>query len=178
MKNPVFYLILTLLFTFTACSGDDDNGGNGDDPNVGANEITFDISGAVEGNKSGSSYVVIVEGYSYMISNNDGTLGSDQTFSLAFHKSFEDENPSANPAPGTYPIGNSVDVLDVDGFWVVYTDTQTDQEFGGQNVNGTLTITSTNNNQLKGTFEFTADGFPGTEGTITVTNGSFSAAID
>lgn len=177
MKNTAFFIILTLLFSLTACSGDDDNGNNGDNPSVGANEITFDISGAVEGNKTGSSYVIIVGDFSYIISNNDGTSSADQTFSLAFHKSFDD-NTAANPAPGTYPIGTVTDLADEDGFWVVYTDTQSSEEFGGQNVSGTLTITSNNNNQLRGTFEFTAGGYDTTEGTITVTNGSFSAAID
>tara|TARA_R110000850_G_scaffold150497_1_gene273319 strand:+ start:239132 stop:239668 length:537 start_codon:yes stop_codon:yes gene_type:complete len=178
MKNTTFYFILTLLFTFTACTDDDDNGNNGDGPNVGANEITFDISGAVEGEKSGASYVVIVQDFSYLISSNDGTSSSDQTFSLVFHKSFDDGNASANPAPGTYPIGTVGDLMDQDGFWVVYSDTQNNQEFGGQNVDGTLTITSNSNNQLKGTFEFSAGSYEGSEGTITVTNGSFSAAID
>ncbi len=176
MKNTAFFLILTLLFAFTACNGDDDS--NGDGPNVGANEITFDISGAVEGEKSGSSYVVVVGGTdSYLISNNDGTSAETQTFSLVFYKSFEN-NPTANPAPGTYPIGTVGDLVNEDGFWVVYTDTQSGEEFGGQNVSGTMTITSNTNNQLKGTFEFTAGGYGTTEGTITVTNGRFSAAID
>lgn len=177
MKNTAYYLILILLFSLTACSSDDDNGNINNNSSVGDNEITFDISGAVEGNKSGSSYVIVVGDFSYIISNNDGTSSADQTFSLAFHKSFDDNN-IANPTPGTYPIGTVTDLADVNGFWVVYTDTRSGEEFGGQNVSGTMTITSNNNNQLKGTFEFSAGGYDTTEGTITVTNGSFSAAID
>jgi hypothetical protein len=74
---------LTLLFTFTACSGDDDNGNTGDGPAVGANEITFDISGAVEGDKSGCllcgdrSRLSLI---SFQVTT--APPGSDQTFSL------------------------------------------------------------------------------------------------
>ncbi|PVW16273.1 hypothetical protein DDV96_03110 [Marixanthomonas spongiae] len=155
------------------CSKDDDQ--SDDSNNASKNQITFDISGAVEGKKTGSSYIVIVEGVNYSISNNDGTSIDDQTFSLSFYKKFKD-NSTTNPAKGTYPIDDVVNLTDTDGFWIVYTDTVNDIDFS-QDVSGTLTITSNTNNQLKGTFEFSASSRETGE-TITVTNGKFSAAID
>ncbi|WP_185155950.1 DUF6252 family protein, partial [Fulvivirga kasyanovii] len=133
------------------------------------------ISGAVEAEKKGSSYIVVVAGSTYMISNNDGTSASDQTFSLAFYKNFQD-NSTSNPAVGTYPIGTAVDLVNEDGFLVVYTDTQTGKDYS-KDVSGTLTITNNSNNQLRGTFEFAASN-TNQGGSIQVTNGKFSAAID
>lgn len=182
MKNRISItsmLVFLSLIVCMACSNDDDNNNNGNEPSNNLNKISFDISGYVDGNKTGGSYVVIVEDYNtYMISSHDGTSNTNQTFSLNFYKDFEDTS-TENPAPGTYPIGTVVDLVDQDGFWLVYTDTQNNIEFGSgtDNVSGTLTITSNTNNLLKGTFEFTATKNQTGE-SIQVTNGQFSAAID
>lgn len=174
MKKLCSILMLSVLIT-TACSSDDDSNNNNDNQ---ANTIEFDISGDESGSKEGSAYIVTVDSAnSYMISGNDGNSQETQTFSLVFYKSFA-SNPLSNPEPGTYPIATSTELLDTDGFWVVYTNTQDQVDYGTQNVQGTLTITSNSNNQLKGTFQFSAGSHNQTVGTINVTNGTFSAAID
>ncbi|MBR9757479.1 MAG: hypothetical protein GYB39_05320 [Algicola sp.] len=167
------------LFTLSCSNDDDNNNPNNTPPNTTQNnQMAFDIAGDVTGSKTGSSSIVTVENANntYMISNHDGTSFDTQTFSLVFYKAFSD-NTLANPSPGTYPIANVGHLIDQDGFWAVYTDTQTGEDYGSGNLSGTLTITSNTNNQLKGTFEFSAENLSGTK-TITVTNGTFSAAID
>ncbi|WP_417875096.1 DUF6252 family protein [Xanthomarina gelatinilytica] len=180
MKHVMRITLLTLFLSFMACSNDDDSNDNTgmEDITIPLNQMTFDITGTVEGAKSGFCYVNIIGSSSYMVSSNDGTSAADQTFGLTFYKSFVDD-PVGNPAPGTYPIGTVVDVSGIDGFWVVYTDTQNDTEFGSGTdaVSGSLTIISNTNNELKGTFEFTATNNQTGE-SIQVTNGKFSAAID
>lgn len=180
MKHVMRITLLTLFLSFMACSNDDDSNDNTgmEDIPIPLNEMSFDISGAVDGSKSGYCYVLIVGESSYMVSSNDGTSAADQTFGITLYKDFE-EDPVGNPAPGTYPIGTVVDVSGIDGFWVVYTDTQNDTEFGSGTdaVSGSLTIISNTNNELKGTFEFTATNNQTGE-SIQVTNGKFSAAID
>ena len=84
-----------------------------------------------------------------------------------------------NPAPGIYSIGTVADILGIDGFWVVYTDTQNDTEFGSGTdaVSGSLTIINNTNNEQKGTFELSASNSQTGEG-IQLANGKFSAAIE
>ncbi|WP_297337890.1 hypothetical protein [Algoriphagus sp.] len=172
MNKLITPIILAILITFSSCKDQEDT-----NP-ISSDQISFEVSGAISGEKTGSSYVVVVEGSnSYVISSNDGTSFDDQTFSLSFYKSFADQDLS-NPAPGTYPIGTVADVLNVDGFWVVYTDTQSGKEYGARNVDGTLTITSSSNNQLAGTFEFSAGSFNEGDGNIQISQGTFSASVD
>ena len=181
MKHVMRIILLTLFLSFMACSNDEDTNDNTtgmEDITIPLNQMTFDITGTVEGAKSGFCYVNIIGSSSYMVSSNDGTSAADQTFGITLYKDFE-EDPVGNPAPGTYPIGTVVDVSGIDGFWVVYTDTQNDTEFGSGTdaVSGSLTIISNTNNELKGSFEFSATNNQTGE-SIQVTNGKFSAAID
>ena len=175
MKLVKLILMIPVCVLTLSCSGDDDN--NDDNP-IAGNSISFDIGGAETGSKEGMAYVVTVDSNDmYMISANDGTSLETQTFSLVFYKSFESD-PLGNPAPGTYPIATTAELLDTDGFWVVYTNTQTGVDYGATGASGTLTITSNSNNQLKGSFQFSAESQGNPATTIEVTNGTFSAAID
>lgn len=177
MKMNQILLSIAFLFAlcFLGCSSDDDNG---DTPSDG---VTFEISGDVEGEKSGFASVVQVEesGITQIfISMNDGITGV-QTFSLGFYLSNTGQDVEL-PSEGEYSIGTPA----VGDFWVDYTDIGTGDgvEYGSiWGASGTLTITEATSNRLTGQFEFTAEGNVDSmgvpTGSIEVTNGQFSAQV-
>nr|MBS0037155.1 hypothetical protein [Saprospiraceae bacterium] len=178
MKLNQIFLSIAMLFAvcFLGCSSDDDNGG--DTPTDG---VTFEISGEVEGEKSGFANVVQVEesGITQIfISMNDGITGV-QTFSLILYLSNTGQDAEI-PSVGEYSIGTPA----VGDFWVVYTDIGNGDsvEYGSiWGASGTLTITGSTPNRLTGQFEFTAEGNVDSmgvpTGSIEVTNGQFSAQV-
>lgn len=170
-KTMKFLLVLFIpmgLFLLSCDNDDDDNGGGGGS----LGSVSFDISGDVEGSKEGQAALLESSLGSIFFSFNDF---NPQTYSLTFHWG-PTTTGGGTPIPGegTYSISNSVDASQNNGFWVVYTNTENGEEYGLEGVSGSLTISDYGSNFIEGTFNFTAGQFDG-EGTITVSNGVFTA---
>ena len=178
-------LAICISFAFASCSNDDDksSGPAGGTPNPAAalGTVNLTISGDVEGQRSGiADFDIIDLGF---MQTWDLNLydHSPQTFDLSFVHMATDGS-GGRPAPGTYEIGNSVSEQKV--FWVDYTHIE-NQDFANSieysamyGQAGTLVITTSNEQLVSGTFEFTAHQYDDDSmeiiGTINV-SGSFSA---
>ena len=165
-------LLLAISFTLFSCGDDDDSTTGG--LNIG--NVSFDISGDVQGSKDGQAALIESSLGSIFFSFNDF---NPQTYSLTFNWG-PTTTGGGTPIPGegTYEITNSVDASQSNGFWVVYVNTETGEEYGSiEDVSGTLVITDYNSDFIEGNFNFTANKFDleGSGGSITVSNGSFTA---
>ncbi|TVR85500.1 MAG: hypothetical protein EA411_12770 [Saprospirales bacterium] len=176
MKN-ISWIILPLACLFlVGCSSDDDNGGGPiSDPNV-----SFTIAGDIEGEKTGLASALFTESAgSYILNISMSDAAGGQTYSLSFFMGPSDEEIEV-PEPGDYTIATT----NAGDFWVVYTefDIEDGREYGSiWETSGTLTITASGDNFIEGEFEFEAAGNPDdaleAQGSITVTNGEFSAEV-
>lgn len=157
MKKTSFLLSLMLLVVMGlyACGSDDDN-----PPSQEFGEVNFTVTGDFEAEKSGfADFAGLNFGAAsqWEISTNDF---SPQTFSLNF-SNFSATNTVSRPAPGTYVIGQGGN--NVEAFSVVYTRIE-NEDFANaieydtllEENAGTLTIETSNENEVSGTFSFTA----------------------
>lgn len=154
-KLYVFILIISLSVALSACS--DDSSG----PETGTDDIgdtTFSVSGDVDSNHAGQADFWGLDGdyglNTWEISMHDF---NPQTFNLSFMLS--STSPISRPEPGTY------DINDADGFTVIYEYIE-NQDYANakeySNVlwlcsetnpsNGTLTISSSSDSEVRGTF--------------------------
>ena len=174
--------VIGSVLIFTSCSDDDDNSSTG--PTGGGTgghggSASFDVSGDVEASHSGIADFRAFEMngiYTWDINMLDN---SPITFNLSFVQTgFE---PIEQPGPGTYELGFG-STGDYSASYAVYED---DNPFGGEDylvgfgeTSGELVITTSTDELIEGTFSFSAarlddDGM--VDGTVTVTNGEFSA---
>lgn len=163
------FRLLPCILLATAC--------NGDKKALPDQQATFTVTGAINDIKTGEATVYIFESgdYSFMdISIHDGR-DEQQSLSLDFFLG-PSENPVEIPSVGTYTIG-AIDDSD-SGFWMVYTNTETGQEYGSDGGTvGTLSIEAITPYYIKGRFEFQApEKGTGASG-IMVENGQFTALV-
>ncbi|MFD2696849.1 hypothetical protein ACFSQ0_02495 [Mesonia sediminis] len=170
MKLRIKILFSLLLCSLLSCSNDDDNSSKKTNE-LPKNKISFEIESTKNQKKQGDCFIVVVEDYTYMISAHDGNNMEDQSFSLQFYKSFDQAN-SENPPVGTYPIKGIPDLAEIDGFWVTYTDLETDLEYNN-NLEGQIKITRSDNQILEGSFSFEATNYDTGE-SIKIINGKFT----
>lgn len=176
MRRITYLIAITWIAGLLTLSCSESSVGNDD---LGLGNATFSVSGDVEGSKSGMadfSDFNMNNLYSWDISIHDF---DPQTFSLQFM--IVSDSEIERPSTGTYSIGNEPD----SDFTASFTDTEDGFDnsveystlFG--EYSGTLTITESNNDVVKGTFSFTAgeENFdpevPNRE--VSVTNGEFEA---
>lgn len=176
MKKNFFKSGIALLFALsitTACSEDDDSVEIVPDES----SITFTISGAVEGVKSGVATIGQTQvggNYTIRIRGNDGDEERAQSYILDFARGPQ-PNPLPSPEPGTYNLSTLVQAAG-QGYYVLFVDRPfgDTREFGGAEASGELIITEVNDDFVEGTFSFTAKSTE-TEEVIEVTNGQFKA---
>lgn len=184
-KNP-FFLFIAIILTLgvVACSDDEDNNGTPAGPSGGEYGTSeFTLSGDVQGDRSGYADFELLNlaGISHLwaISMLDF---SPQTFSLSLNMSVDSEN-APMPGPGTYPVGIDVNNPTAPYFSANLTLIENEDFANGidyvttMSNGGTVTITTANDQQMIGTFEFSAIAYgdsANVESTIDV-EGSFSA---
>ncbi|MGM0634529.1 MAG: hypothetical protein ACQESK_00575 [Bacteroidota bacterium] len=158
-KKPIFLcLFVLLLLGFSACSSDDDSS-SGPSSTDDLGSTNFVVTGDFEAEKSGFADFASLDLGSistWEISTHDY---SPQTFSLNFMLTSA-TNEVAQPEPGTYTIGFETNSTEV--FHVVYTRID-DGDFSSaveyttwDSDSGTLTIQSATENQVTGSYDFTA----------------------
>ena len=159
------------------CGGDDEENGNGNNDSNGngsGGEASFQISGDIEGEKSGHAALIPdpnIDSVQLAISD----LGP-QTFSLTFIQ----QGTSEVPSEGEYSVGGPT----TSDFHATYVDVEGDateySEFTEQA--GTLEFTSSSETSVSGTFELTlpimGEGIEAGEGEIVITEGEFTAVVD
>lgn len=125
--------------------------------NLGKMELT--ISGDIEGKRTGTAdfyYGSAGSIKSWDIGGHDSRTG--QTFSLNLRiQSMNEEIPQ--PKPGTYKIGlapNSTDIFNASFTDIIDRENHVQKQYGSRGDAGTLTIEVSNENRVKGHFEFTA----------------------
>lgn len=177
---PVFFAALVAL-TAAACSNDDDSDNPSKPQAPPADRISFSISGADEGSKTGecSAYIENVLGeYFVDISGNDGIEEADpeMTFNISF--SYSGSTPVS---AGTYPIDYEA-YLSGEGFFVSYD--LIDESAGSFELfgstypqEGSIAVTAVTETSITGTFSFTAANQAGTD-EVVVTQGMFNALAD
>ncbi|WP_141691557.1 DUF6252 family protein [Rhodohalobacter halophilus] len=162
-------LLLSILI-FSFCGGCSDSTSNDDLDELGT--VTFEVSGALEGDKEGMADFYSMSAYSlytWEISTHDF---NPQSFSLQFQRTSQSE--IENPEPGTYSIGGGPD-----DYLAIFTDTEAgfadavEYSTFSEGTGGTLEITHSSDDLIRGTFSFTASSEGGE--TVTITNGQFEA---
>lgn len=161
-SNLITSIILVLLLSLISCSSDDDNPNNGQE--FGSFELT--VTGDIEATKSGFADFTQFNFSSLQDWSIDmfDPNGSSQTMDLSISTSSAVEDVS-RPEPGTYDIGFSA--TDPSVFSAIYVHIPNgnfsesveystlpisdDTSYGG-----TLTITTSTENTVSGSFEFTA----------------------
>lgn len=152
-KRFTFFALFFTAVCITACS---DNSTGPDEPDLGNASLT--VSGDVEGQRQGMAdfnSLHVMNLYTWEILIHDY---NPQTFSLDFM--LLSNEPIDRPGPGTYEIGSGTAEP------TIFTASYSDVEDGFTNsteystlfgeYGGTLTITESSDEQVKGTFEFTA----------------------
>ncbi len=162
------------MLSFAGCSDDDDNVVIVVDDS----SISFTISGAVEGEKSGIATMGqsrVGNTYQLRIRGNDGDEEREQSYTLDFNLGPQ-PNPLPAPEPGTYDIMTLVDAAGGKGYHVSFVNQPLGNsvEYGGAEASGELVITDVNDDFIEGTFSFTAKS-NATGETIQVSNGQFKA---
>jgi len=157
--KKVVVLITTILFVgFIACDSNDDK--NNAPNNSGLGEINFTVTGEVEGDFSGMAdfhHFEMMNSETWEISGNNY---DPQTFSLQFMSGVVGD-VAERPLPGIYTIGNTVK----SDYKSIFThipngsfsnSTEYSSIYGENSNSGTLTITTSNEETVNGSFEFTA----------------------
>ena len=171
MIKKYYYLAISVtILSFISCS-DDSTGPSGND----LGEASFEISGAIEGQKEGFANFRAFEMSGV---NTWDILIIDEpprSFEISFSQVSLNESIS-RPSTGTYKLGLGSD----SDFTASYTDGSlaspdsylaTFGEYGG-----TLVITSSSDDKIEGTFEFNAVNLDEENGEeIIITNGQFRA---
>lgn len=178
--RPLASAALLPLFLLVAggCS-DSTSGPDGDSGSVG--QATFELSGAISGERSGFAQFGGIEVSGLHMWSITVSDGGSATFSLTI--SISSADPFDTPAPGTYPIG--MPTLDPSIFSADYADTRegliapphyTTIPAGTQ---GSITITQSTEGEVSGTFHFNAVHVDSSTnealGEIVATNGAFTA---
>lgn len=164
MNKTLLFIAGLFIMSLTACSDDD----KGKEPGLDFGDIKFTVTGEIENDFSGMAdfHHLIISSTSTEIWSIDGNDYNPQTFSIGI-SDMAINSSTERPSAGTYTIGSSVDahysvvfLYFPDGPFsentLEYSTTLfSDIQGGGEN-RGTLTITSSNENTVKGHFEFTA----------------------
>lgn len=171
-KTKSLFISITLLAAF-ACS---DSSTDSKTADKGAGSFT--ISGDIEGEKSGIANFRAFE-MSGVHTWDINILNQDPiTYTIDFR--LMSDEPINRPQPGTYELStSSFDGSTFTGTYSFFGDNQMDPDgyliaIPGSNTKGTLIITASSEDLVEGTFQFTAKNIE-TGGTITVSNGEFSA---
>lgn len=176
--NKLYYFLVFLSFVLSGYSCSDDNDGP---ENMDMGEATFTVTGAVEDEKSGQADFHHLTGLPGGLENWEISIHdfSPQSFSLQFNLS--SSSGIKQPGPGTYEIGFEANSSNV--FLAIYThipdgnfmnSTEYSTLWGG---GGTLTITTSNEDTVSGSFQFSAaevDDELNVVGTVNIT-GEFTA---
>ncbi len=181
------FVALAMAMSLSACNDDDDdNGGGGGggggtgNPVGNTDEISFTVAGDINANKVGSTLVISLsfgQFSSTILSGFDGDQpGSTSSFDLSFVYL-----GATMPDVGEYPISAAAATSASGGFFVTYTELDSEgEELSSYGVTagqtGTLNVVSKTEERVTGTFSFTASNLTGS-GQITVTNGVFNAEV-
>ncbi|NEN25680.1 hypothetical protein G3O08_19490 [Cryomorpha ignava] len=186
-KQPLsffLFLAITLTLGMVSCSDDDNKDGGPAGPagdEFGSSALT--LSGDVEGERSGMADFELLNlaglSHWWTISMLDF---SPQTFSLNLILSVNSEN-APQPGPGTYPIGIDINNPNTQYFTADLTLIENQDFANASNYTtamtsgGTVTITAANDQEMVGTFEFTAIEYGDSLNVISTVDvsGSFSA---
>lgn len=184
MYTFIKHISIPVLFSFlmVSCSDDDDSGnGPGNNPEETETSVNFDISGELEGTKTGvSNFFVNVgpDGSSFTFENrapNDGSL----FWKLEFVYTGSD---TVLVEEGTYTVGN-VDELssgDVDftAAFIQNVDGELPMTWGLlSEITGTLVIDQAGANSASGTFEISFDDPNDDLDVLVIENGVFDAGV-
>lgn len=184
-KSFFLFLALTLSLTVVSCSSDDNKDGGPAETSGGEfGTSTITLSGDVEGERSGMAdfKFLSVAGISTYWSIDMLDL-YPQTFSVELMY-FVNSEDAPQPEPGTYPIGFDMDNPNSPYFFVDFA--LIDNQDSGINStyytteipsDGIITITTANEQEMIGTFEFTAIEYDDSQNIVSTVNvsGSFSA---
>lgn len=172
IKKYSFSVIVASILIFTSCS-DDSTGPSGTD----FGEASFDISGAIEGQKEGFADFRAFEMsgvYTWDILIIDEP---PRTFEISFSQISLNE-PISRPSTGTYKLGLGSD----SDFSASYSEgslARPDSYSAFGDYTGTLVITSSSDDIIEGTFEFEAINLDDIEeenvAEISISNGQFRA---
>lgn len=177
----LFSILIVVSLFLSSCNKDDDEIQN-DRVTIEDGQIAFDVSGYQNTSLKGEAVYYLNNQYNtkyFQISDGEGINHNDAVWYIRFEQNSNDE--LAIPAPGKYPLTkglkNTYDQTSFNATISVWTDpmTETGTTFGGNKgkVEGTLTIVSSKNDIIKGTFSFEAFSENGDK--ITVSNGQFAA---
>lgn len=161
-KMKIFKMASFLLFvTFFsgACSKDDKQ-----EPNLELGKVTLSVTGDVEGTFSGVADFDVVSTTQTQVWTMNMYDNTPQNFSLSFFDVSIEE--VQRPEPGVYTIGSSVSA-DYSAVFEYFPGGDYEQGEGystshildgfiGSDTHGKLTITSSNDNTVQGSFEFNA----------------------
>lgn len=172
-KLNILMLSIILLAAF-ACS--DNSTKSGGEPGKG--EGSFTISGDLEGEKTGISNFRAFEMSGVHTWDINILDQNPITYTIDFR--LMSDEPIERPQPGTYELStSSFDGTTFSGTYTFFEDNQMDPDgyivgLPGSDTEGTLIITSSSEDLVEGTYQFTAKNIE-SGGTITVSNGEFSA---
>ena|SRR5690554_4576608 len=160
MKNKLYYFFLTFsLIALTAsCSKDDDSGDKSDNGKSFESHITLSVTGDETGEFSSDANTAIQgspsNGYDFIISRGPYDALSDQSFSIFFSTGYIESLPLPIPT-GSFDLIPYDDLEKGDGnYAVMFNNSSTGTGFGYE-VSGTINITESNDNFVKGDFNFT-----------------------
>ncbi len=174
--------VSTLLLISTSCSDDDDNGNTNPTPSGHGGSATFVIDGALSGEMTGVADFKPFEMSGIHTWNINILDQGPVSYTISIGQTGSE--PIARPEPGTYtlgidnPINPSGDIYTTS--YAHYGESQATQDsyaVGLDNTSGVMVITTSTDNLIEGTFEFSAARFDddGNIQTINVAEGEFSA---
>lgn len=179
MKN-IIYLILafTVTLSLISCSDDDPTGPGP----VDVGSVSFTVSGDIEAELDGVAEFIRLEENAGVIFD-FSFVDTPQTFSMTFTNVSQDD--SDLPVTGAYDMGSNL--ADDGVFLAIFEDLRdglfesTEYSTLTEGTGGTLEITESSSDVLRGTFSFTASsddpetGEPA--GEITISDGEFEATV-
>ncbi len=178
LLSAVFFM--SAAFIMWSCSDDDDRGPSGPaGSGVPSAEISFTVSGADTGQKSGECFASVFDfggQYFVYIDGNDGIEETDPEVTFIIGFEYTGDTPLT---PGTYPLGYDA-FLEGEGMMAEYEIINESEDsarlFGNIFAHeGSIVISEVTVNSISGSFSFTAADEDGEE--VTLTNGQFQAAV-
>lgn len=155
MNKVVLFMTSLLSVSLMSCGNDDNNSSSSD-----FGEINITVTGQLEDNFSGMADFHQSEVLSTQVWEISGHDYNPQTFSIQL-MDVGITDDAERPSPGTYSIGNTVNADYTVNFTHIpngsfSNSVEYSTTYGNNANNGTLTITSSTENTVKGSFECTA----------------------
>lgn len=166
-------LLISTIFLIISCAESDDPSLDPDAETYLTFDVTGDETGSFSSDASFSASGSGGAGFKVIISRGSN-VGSDFDFSIFFQRKYSERPPLPTPI-GSYDLISSANQEVDDGtFSVIFTNFVTGTDFG-EEVNGTLNVTTSNSDYIEGDFTFTATTFTGEKKEVEI-SGTFLAA--